>query len=82
MRMRWASAFDLPARLHLRCLECANQVLFFTASQNLTTRVDALEFNHDGQILALASRMKKDALKMVWIGSTTTVGCFAALSCH
>jgi U3 small nucleolar RNA-associated protein 18 len=52
-------------------LECATQVLFFAASQNLTTRVDALEFNHDGQILALASRMKKDALKMVWIGSTT-----------
>lgn len=33
--------------------------------QNLTTRIDMLEFNHDTQMLAMGSRMKKDALKMV-----------------
>ena len=32
---------------------------------NLTTTVDTVQFNHDSQLLALASSQKKDALKMV-----------------
>jgi U3 small nucleolar RNA-associated protein 18 len=32
---------------------------------SLTTRVDTLKFNHDGQILAIASQMKKDSLRLV-----------------
>ena len=35
------------------------------AVMNMTTQVDTAAFNPHGQILAVASRMKKDALKMV-----------------
>lgn len=30
---------------------------------NLTTTIDSLSFNHDGQMLVMASRMKRDALR-------------------
>lgn len=33
--------------------------------ENLTTAVTTMRYNHDGQMLAFASRNKKDALKMV-----------------
>jgi len=36
---------------------------------NLTTRIDALRFNADGQILAAASRLKPGALKLVHTGT-------------
>lgn len=42
------------------------------AVMNLTTQIDTLSFNHDGQILSLASRMKKDALRFVHVPSLTT----------
>lgn len=32
---------------------------------NLTTSISTLRFNHDAQILAIASKSKKDQLKMV-----------------
>jgi len=38
---------------------------------HLTTPVDELLFNHDSQILAMASRRTKDALKMVHVPSRT-----------
>ena len=38
---------------------------------HLTTKVDHLKFNHDGQILAMASRTLKDSLKMVHLPSYT-----------
>lgn len=38
---------------------------------NLTTATTTMRYNHDGQILALASRNKKDALKMVHLPSLT-----------
>lgn len=38
---------------------------------NLTTRIDALRFNTDGQILAAASRLKPGALKLVHTGTMT-----------
>jgi U3 small nucleolar RNA-associated protein 18 len=41
------------------------------ALMNLTTRVDMLEFNHDSQILAMASKRNKDALKLVHVPSKT-----------
>lgn len=34
---------------------------------NLTTSISTMRFNHDAQILALASRTKKDQLKLVRI---------------
>lgn len=37
----------------------------FKSIMSLTTRVDTLRFNHDGQILAIASHMKKDSLRLV-----------------
>ncbi|KAK0554584.1 U3 snoRNP protein [Tilletia horrida] len=37
--------------------------------ENLTTAITTMRFNHDGQICALASRNKKDALKMVHTSS-------------
>lgn len=45
------------------CLLALMSIRWFV--QNLTTRIDMLEFNHDTQMLAMGSRMKKDALKMV-----------------
>ncbi|KAK0529233.1 U3 snoRNP protein [Tilletia horrida] len=33
--------------------------------ENLTTAITTMRFNHDGQVCAVASRNKKDALKMV-----------------
>jgi U3 small nucleolar RNA-associated protein 18 len=38
---------------------------------NLSTTVDSLAFNHDSQMLVLASRMKRDALRCVcgWGGA-------------
>jgi len=38
---------------------------------NLTTAISTMRFNHDAQILALASKTKKDQLKMVHIPSMT-----------
>ncbi|CAE7032840.1 unnamed protein product [Symbiodinium natans] len=38
---------------------------------NLTTRIDALRFNTDGQILAAASRLKPGALKLIHTGTMT-----------
>jgi U3 small nucleolar RNA-associated protein 18 len=38
---------------------------------NLTTAVDSMSFNHDAQLLGLASSEKKDALKMVHLPSLT-----------
>lgn len=35
------------------------------ALKNLTTPVDDVLFNHDSQLLAMSSRLKKDALKLV-----------------
>lgn len=41
------------------------------AIMNLTTQVDNLRFNHDSQMLAISSRFKKEALKMVHLDSMT-----------
>ncbi|CAE7761793.1 unnamed protein product [Symbiodinium pilosum] len=38
---------------------------------NLTTRIDALRFSSDGQILAAASRLKPGAMKLVHTGTMT-----------
>jgi len=38
---------------------------------NLTTSISTMRFNHDAQILALASKTKKDQLKMVHLPSMT-----------
>eukprot|EP00271_Cylindrocystis_brebissonii_P009231 TRINITY_DN2392_c0_g1_i1.p1 TRINITY_DN2392_c0_g1~~TRINITY_DN2392_c0_g1_i1.p1 ORF type:complete len:600 (+),score=141.35 TRINITY_DN2392_c0_g1_i1:463-2262(+) len=38
---------------------------------NLTTEVDTLKFNPDSQILAIASRMKKDSLRFIHVPSRT-----------
>lgn len=38
---------------------------------NLTTVADTVRFNPDGQILAIASRMKKDSLRLVHLPSGT-----------
>ncbi|KAK9912644.1 hypothetical protein M0R45_036497 [Rubus argutus] len=34
--------------------------------ENLTTKVDFMKFNHDAQILAICSSMKKTSLKLSW----------------
>lgn len=39
--------------------------------ENLTTKVDFMKFNHDAQILAICSSMKKNSLKLVHIPSFT-----------
>jgi U3 small nucleolar RNA-associated protein 18 len=41
------------------------------ALMNLTTAVDTTTFNGDGQILAVSSRLKRDALRLVHIPSCT-----------
>ncbi|RXW17116.1 hypothetical protein EST38_g8737 [Candolleomyces aberdarensis] len=41
------------------------------AISNLTTPISAARFNHDAQILAIASKQKKDALRMVHLPSLT-----------
>ncbi|PSC69396.1 U3 small nucleolar RNA-associated 18-like protein [Micractinium conductrix] len=38
---------------------------------NLTTSVDTLAFNHDGQMLVMASRLKRDSLKLLHVPSMT-----------
>jgi len=40
---------------------------------NLTTAVDQLSFNHDGQLLALLSRRKKDSLRLFNVNTLSTV---------
>lgn len=37
--------------------------------ENLVTKVDGLKFNHDGQILAIISRMQRNSLKLVHVPS-------------
>ncbi|KAJ6831100.1 U3 small nucleolar RNA-associated protein 18-like protein [Iris pallida] len=39
------------------------------AVENLTTKVDFMKFNHDAQILAICSTMKKNSLKLVHVPS-------------
>jgi U3 small nucleolar RNA-associated protein 18 len=41
------------------------------ALMNLTTTIDSLLFNTDAQVLAMASRWKKDALRLVHLPSLT-----------
>ena len=41
------------------------------ALPHLTTAADSLAFNHDGQILALASRLKRDSLRLVHLPTLT-----------
>lgn len=38
---------------------------------NLTTSIDALKFSPDSQILAMSSRMKKDAVRLIHVPSQT-----------
>ncbi|KAF8052663.1 hypothetical protein N665_1523s0018 [Sinapis alba] len=38
---------------------------------NLTSMIDFMKFNHDGQILAIISRMNKDSIKLVHVPSLT-----------
>ncbi len=38
---------------------------------NLTTAADFLSFNHDGSLLCMASRKKKDSLRVVHADSLT-----------
>ncbi|KAH0907384.1 hypothetical protein HID58_039211 [Brassica napus] len=38
---------------------------------NLTSEIDFMKFNHDGQILAIISRMNKDSVKLVHVPSLT-----------
>lgn len=42
-----------------------------TSVMSLVTSVDSLEFSPDGQLLALASRMKRDALRLMHVPSGT-----------
>lgn len=37
--------------------------------ENLTTKVDFMKFNSDGQILAISSRMKKNSMKLIHVPS-------------
>ncbi|KAH6823039.1 Transducin/WD40 repeat-like superfamily protein [Perilla frutescens var. hirtella] len=39
--------------------------------ENLTTKVDFMKFNPDGQILAISSRMKKNSTKLIHVPSQT-----------
>lgn len=39
--------------------------------ENLTTKVDFMKFNPDGQILAISSRMKKNSTKLIHVPSLT-----------
>ncbi|OIT29133.1 PREDICTED: U3 small nucleolar RNA-associated protein 18 homolog [Nicotiana attenuata] len=41
------------------------------AIENLTTKVDFMKFNHDAQILAISSSMKKNSSKLIHIPSFT-----------
>ena len=41
------------------------------AVMNLTTAIDFIEFNHDASVLCIASRKKKDALRMIHLDSLT-----------
>jgi len=41
------------------------------AFMNLTTSIDNLRFNSDSQILAISSRMQKDALRLIHVPSNT-----------
>jgi len=34
---------------------------------NLTTAISAVRFNHDTQLLAIASKAQKDQLRLVWL---------------
>ena len=43
----------------------------FKSIMSLTTKADTLKFNHDGQILAIASQMKKDSLRLVHANTGT-----------
>lgn len=45
---------------------------FIKSLDNLTTSISTLEFNSTGEILAMASRSKSDALRLVHIPSWTT----------
>lgn len=40
---------------------------------NLTTQIDDIQFNSDGQLLAFLSRRKRDALKLFSVSSMATV---------
>ena len=43
----------------------------FKSLPHLTTTVDSMCFNSDGQLLAMASRMKRDALRLIHVPTMT-----------
>lgn len=51
--------------------KCASTPKPTKSLMQLTTTVDSLTFNHDGQLLAVASRMKRDALRLIHLPSGT-----------
>jgi len=52
-------------------LELGKQLKPIKALGHLVTRIGSLEFSPDGQVLAMASRAKKDALRLVHIPTCT-----------
>jgi U3 small nucleolar RNA-associated protein 18 len=50
--------------------------------ENLTTKVDFLKFNNDGQILAICSSMKKNSLKLIHVPSFTVFSNWPPKSIH
>jgi U3 small nucleolar RNA-associated protein 18 len=50
------------------------------AIENMTTSIEHIVFNHDAQCMAISSRMKKDALKLVHLPSLTVFANFPTSS--
>ena len=48
---------------------------------NLTTAISDMQFNHDSQLLAVASKEKKDAMKLVSRSLSMSALCLADLNC-
>jgi len=49
---------------------------------NLTTSISAIRFNHDSQLLAIASKTQKDQMRLVWLVRCAGGKCPVCLRCN
>ncbi|KAF8168533.1 WD40-repeat-containing domain protein [Crassisporium funariophilum] len=70
-----SDSFSIPDALSTTfSSSSSNNPKLVKALGHLTTPISTLRFNHDAQILAMASKEKKDALRLVHLPSLTAFG--------
>ncbi|KIM47345.1 hypothetical protein M413DRAFT_440781 [Hebeloma cylindrosporum] len=69
-----SDSFSVPNGEHTFSTTTADNPKLVKALGHLTTPISTLRFNHDAQLLAMASKDKKDSMRLVHLPSLTAFG--------